>query len=150
MSLYGPADERTEARRFKCGRQLPGAAVGQPMIPVIECQNNQFELLFGQRHPTTNQTPVTSHCIVCHGQDQLVLLMTNSGGPERPLFAAQIPALMAQRANPAMLVCRSCGGFRFLILDEGNELRRRCTSCGDQRHLGYETKVGGKYRRTFA
>lgn len=152
MSLYGPGGDATEARRFKCGRQLPGAAVGQPLVQVVECQNRQFELLIGQRlPPPDNQTPVTTHCVVCHGQDQLKLLMTNASGAERMLLAMHVPALMAQRANPMMLVCPLCGGFRFLLLDDGNELKRRCANvnCNDTRHFGYETRVGGKHKRTF-
>lgn len=150
--LYGAGSEGKSQSGFTCGRQLPGYAVGQPHVSAVSCRNRHFELVIGQRHPAPdNRTPVTTHCVSCHAQDPLLLLMTNADPSGQQLrVAAEVPALMQQNANPNMLICGACNQFRFVLLDDGNEVKRRCVSCNDTQHLGYETKAGaGGQPRSF-
>lgn len=150
MSLYGPGNEQASKSGFTCGRQLPGAAVGQPHVQAVQCKNRQFEIILGHKPHPNGRTPIVTHCVSCHGQDHMQLLMTNAGDDEGMRTAQQFPALLQQNANPNMLVCNTCPQFRFQLLDEGNEVKRRCVYCGDTRHLGYETKAGDtSTQRTF-
>ena len=147
--LYGGAEEQGAKSGYTCGRQLPGHAVGQPHLATVSCRNRNFELLLGARD-VNHRTQVTTHCVNCHAQDTLSLLLTNAGKEERPLLAQQFPHLLQHKAQPNMVVCGTCNQFRFHLLDEGNELRRRCVYCQDTQHLGYETKAGtGTQPRTF-
>jgi hypothetical protein len=148
--LYGGGSEGKSQSGFTCGRQLPGHAVGQPHVQAVACKNRHFEIVIGQRQPPpSNRTPVTTHCVSCHAQDPMLLLMTNSDG-QQLLTAQHVPALMQQNANPNMLICSGCRQFRFVLLDDGNEIKRRCVYCNDTQHLGYETKAGtGSQERSF-
>lgn len=149
--LYGGADEGQAKSGFSCGHTLPGATVGQPHLQSVQCRNRVFELVLGQRQPN-NRTPVVSHCISCHAQDSMLLLLTNADTGEGGgiLTAAYVPALLQQNANPGLIVCPACQQFRFELLDDGNEIKRRCAYCKDTQHLGYDTKAGqGSQARSF-
>lgn len=150
--LYGGGGEGQSQSGFTCGRQLPGSAVGQPHLQAVPCRNRQFELLLGQRHPAPdNRTQLITHCVSCHAEDTMLLLMTNADGPNSGILTAQyVPQLLAQSANPALIVCSACHQFRFVLVDDGNEIKRRCVYCKDTQHLGYETKAGsGGQARSF-
>ena len=123
-----------------CGRPFAAAvAAGVPPEQQPRCRGGAFELILsGAPDPHRKVTPLTTHCIACHAVDPLELLMNRVG--ERPwLTAAQFPQLLQVGAQPGMLVCE-CGGYRFQLLDEGNELLVRCAQCRQRRHLGFESQ----------
>ena len=121
-----------------CGRPLAAQAHLPPQQQAT-CRGQAFELiLLGPPDPHRKVTPLKTHCIACHAEDPLELLMNKSG--ERPWgTAAQLPQLLQVGAAPGLLVCE-CGCYRFSLMDEGTEVVTRCGQCRQRKHLGFESQ----------
>lgn len=142
-----------------CGRPLAAAAVGVPVLPgqTATCRNQVFEIIEQARadglprDPVTRKTSFKTHCIVCHAEDPMDLIATPPPQEGPWPHAAQIPLLMQARSHPGMLICPTCSAYRFVLQDDGNELKTRCVQCKGARHFGFEGQATEqKAPRNFA
>jgi len=145
MSDFGGGEAAPSA--MMCGRPVAATAVGLPVAPgqpAPTCRNQIFELIEQARadglprDPVTRKTLFKTHCVACHAEDPMDLIATPPPQEGPWPHAAQIPALLQQRAHPGMLVCPSCSAYRFVLQDDGNEIKARCVQCKGARHFGFE------------
>lgn len=121
-----------------CGRPM-AAHAHLPHEQQAKCRGQTFEvILLGGPDAHRKVTPLKTHCIACHAEDPMELLMGRNGEPAW-IMAAQIPMLMQAQAQPGMIVC-VCSGYRFSLSDEGSEIVTRCTQCKQRKSLGFESQ----------